>query len=161
MNIQDTENLSPVIHCFAKCFLCKRLIAIKRDENGEIALGERDCPHCGVFLDESQIATSLAQNFWHTAAITSANKLLAFDLAVIPFLLCGLLAAFVGYPIWFRLVFLVPYFGMIVILWKWMYRYWYRIRFDDEEYLEAFRGIKRSLQLWIFTNLLCWLMLLF
>lgn len=59
---------------------------MSEDSEG-LVLSEWPCPHCGAELTEQRIVESLAGNIWHTSAITSANKFIALDLAIIPFLL--------------------------------------------------------------------------
>jgi hypothetical protein len=75
MAFHDPGLLDPVVHCYARCFVCKRLIAIKGDKDDELILEEMKCPHCGVFVEEEQIQRSFAFNIFHTAAITSSNKI--------------------------------------------------------------------------------------
>ena len=153
LRLTDPELLNPEVHCFARCFICQKLIRIQKDEKG-LVLDERKCPHCGVFIEREQILSSLAQNIFHTSAIASAHKLTSFDPAVIPYIASGLLVAYFGFPLWFRAITLVVYLLPIVVLIKWMYKYWYKIRFTDEEYLQALSSIRQSLALWVFTNVL-------
>lgn len=161
MAFVDPELLDPVIHCFARCFSCKTLIRLGTDAEGEIDVSERKCPHCGVFLEEDHVVDSFTYEFLHTAAITSSNKLQSLDLAVIPYVAVGLLMLWMGYPIWFRILMLLPYLGALTIIVRWLYRYSYKIRFTDDEYLEAASAIRRSLYLWSAATALNWTLLLF
>ncbi len=160
MTFHDPELLNPVVHCFARCFMCKKLIAIRRNEKDELIFAERKCPHCGVFIEEDQILGSFAANLFHTSGIASSNKLQSLDLLIIPFLGVGVLLTVMGFPVWFRIVNLLIYLLPAVVTAKWLHRYWYRIRFDDVEYIQAIKGVKRSFLLWLFANLLNWLLLL-
>ncbi len=160
MSFHDPELLDPIVHCFARCNWCKRLIAIATDEEGELILEERKCPHCGVFLDDDQITNSFVVNLIHTQAIASANKLSGLDPGVVVFVgLCILLAA-VDYPMTIRILNNIMYLGWIPLIANWFHKYWYQFRFDDEEYLEALRGMKRSLALWTSAQVLSWALLL-
>ena len=161
VTFQDPELLNPSVHCFARCVVCGRLIAIGRDANDELVLTERKCPHCGAFNDDDQIFRSFALNLVHTAGITSSNKIQSLDLAFIPFLLATGLVTFMGFPLWFVIPNLIIYMFPIVLTLRWLYRYWYRLRFTDEEYLQAVGGVKKSFLLWLFANLLGWSVLLF
>lgn len=114
-----------------------------------------------MFLEEHQIIGTFAYEFLHTASITSANKLQSMDLAVIPYVAVGLLLLLMGYPIWFRVLALLPYILPPTIVIRWLYRYWYTIRFTDAEYLEASSAIRRSLYLWSAATVLNWTLLLF
>lgn len=93
------------------------------DEQNELDVSERKCPHCGVFLEEHQIIGTFAYEFLHTASITSANKLQSMDLAVIPYVAVGLLLLLMGYPIWFRVLALLPYILPPTIVIRWLYKY--------------------------------------
>lgn len=161
MPFEDPELLDPVIHCFARCYSCRHLIRIETDDKDELDLSERKCPHCGVFIEEHQIHDTFAYEFWHTASITSANKLQNLDLAVIPYIAVGLLMLATGFPIWFRILVLLPYFIPLTIIVRWLYKYWYTIRFTDNEYLEAATAIRKSLYLWSAATALNWILLLY
>jgi methylphosphotriester-DNA--protein-cysteine methyltransferase len=84
MSFADPEPLSPEIHCFARCYRCKNLVRIQENENG-LSFEERPCPRCGVELSEATLRESFVEQFLNTAAITSANKFISLDLAVVPF----------------------------------------------------------------------------
>lgn len=161
MPFEDPELLDPTIHCFARCFSCRNLVRLGLNADDEIDVSERKCPHCGVFLDEHQIIDTLTYEFLHTASITSANKLQSLDLAVIPFIAVGLLMLLMGYPVWFRILLLLPFILPLTIMVRWLHRYAYRIRFIDDEYLEAVSMIKESLYLWSAATALNWTLLLF
>ena len=153
---QDPELLNPAVHCFARCFVCRKLMAITRDTSDKLVLTERKCPHCGAFNDDDQVIRSFALNLAHTAGITSSHKIQGLDLALIPFLITTGLVAFMGFPLWFVIPNLVIYAYPIVLTTRWLYRYWYKLRFLDEEYVEAVHGVRRSLLLWVFANILGW-----
>ena len=155
------EILNPEIHCFAKCHFCKKLIAIKRDANDNLDFTERECPHCGVFIAQDRIQATFVQNLMLTASIASANKIQSIDLLFIPFLIVGVALLVSGYPLWFRMLNLVIYISPLVIIVRWFQKYWLRIRFDDLEYLDAVRGMKKSFLLWLVANILNWSLLLF
>ena len=157
---QDPELLNPSVHCFARCFVCRKLIAIKRDANDELILTERKCPHCGSFNEDDQILRSFTLNLLHTSGITSSNKIQSLDPAVIPFLIATGLVTFMGFPLWFVIPNLVIYAFPMVLILRWLYRYWYRFRFTDNEYSEAVSGVKRSFLFWLFANVLGWTILL-
>ena len=99
MRFSDPELLNPVVHCFARCHWCKNLVPIKSAEDGSLVLDEQPCPKCGAELSDSQIFHRFLENLYHTGAITSANKFISFDLAVIPFMVVRS-----SYPIGFSLI---------------------------------------------------------
>ena len=155
MTFADPELLNPSVHCFARCHWCKNLVPILKNE-GELVFGERQCPKCGVELSETRLRESFSEHFLHTSAITSANKFVSFDLAVIPFMIVSILITYMEYPIWIRAINLVAYHTPIVLCVRWLKAYWFDIRFEDEEYLEAVSRIKKLLILWSAANLLNW-----
>lgn len=157
----DPELLNPKIHCFGKCHFCKRLFALKNDSAGKVDLSARECPHCGVFLSMDRVISSHLENMMLTASITTANKIQSLDLAFIPFLILGGLMLAMGYPLWFRILNLLLYISPLVIIVKWFKKYGTRFRFDDVEYRDAVKGMKKSLLLWLFANVLNWSLLLF
>lgn len=155
MTFADPELIDPVVHCYARCHWCKAFIPITNDETG-LVFDSRDCPKCGAEISEDRLISSFAQNFIHTQAITSANKFIALDLAVVPFLACSLLLVFMDFPWWFRISFMLVYHAPIVLAISWMRRYWYYFRFTDEEYINSVRQMKRFLLIWIAANLINW-----
>lgn len=83
-----------------------------------------------------------------TSAIASANKFIALDLAIVPFLISGLLLVFVGYPFWLQLGLQLCYLSTLLMILRWFYHYWYQSRWEDNEYLEALGRMRRLLLLW-------------
>lgn len=160
MKFTDPEYINPIVHCFARCHICRKLIPIKRSDDGELILTERKCPSCGVFLDDHEVFRSFAANLAHTAAITAANKLISLDPAVIPYLISQLLITYFQFPVWARSINLLIYHLPLFLIGRWLYRYWHRLRFTDAEYLEAVRGIRQSFALWSAVNFLNWVLLL-
>jgi hypothetical protein len=120
-------------------------------------LEARACPNCGVELSEDRIRDSLLENLRHTWAIASANKFASFDLAIIPFMAVSILVTFMEFPVSLRIANLIIYSGPVILCLKWFYRYWYRLRFTDPEYLDAVRRMKRVLALWTAANLINWI----
>ncbi|HUR98527.1 MAG TPA: hypothetical protein VMZ26_10730 [Pyrinomonadaceae bacterium] len=92
----------------------------------------------------------------HTSAIASANKFISFDLAVVPFMAVSVLVTYMEYPLSIRILNLALYHTPIVLCGKWFYRYWYRFRFGDTEYLDAVHMMKRISCLWVAANLINW-----
>lgn|GEM_PF-6031917 len=160
MRISDPEYIVPVVHCYARCFICRNPVPIRRDKYGGLILSERNCPNCGVFLDDDEILNSFAVNLLHTSAIAAANKLISLDLATIPYILAQVLITYLGFPIWARLFNIVIYHMPIILLIRWLYRYWYRFRFIDDEYLDALKNLRTSLALWLAVNILNLILLL-
>jgi hypothetical protein len=155
MTFSDPELLHPIVHCYARCYWCKKLVPLKEDEEG-LVLTDQPCPHCGVELTENRIRDTFAENLWHTSAVASANKFIAFDLAVIPFLIVSVLLVVMEFPLWFRMINLLLYLGSMVIILRWFYLYWYLVRFTDDEYIAAVRHMRRLLILWVSANLINW-----
>jgi len=111
-------------------------------------------------LDDDEILNSFAVNLLHTSAIAAANKLISLDLATIPYILAQVLITYLGFPIWARLFNIVIYHMPIILLIRWLYRYWYRFRFIDDEYLDALKNLRTSLALWLAVNILNLILLL-
>ncbi len=156
MPFGDHELIHPVIHCFGRCTRCSRLIPLRSDSDGGPVIERLDCPHCGCTLSETAILTSYVEHALHTSAIASANKFIALDLAIIPFLISGLILVLVGYPFWFQLALQVGYLASLVTILRWFYYYWYRFRWVDEEYLEVLTRMRRLLLLWSSSVAVVW-----
>ena len=122
MRFSDPELLNPVVHCFARCHWCKNLVPIKSAEDGSLVLDEQPCPKCGAEISDSQIFSTFLENLYHTGAITSANKFISFDLAVIPFMVVSILMTFMEFPLSVRILNLLLYHGPIVLCVQWFYR---------------------------------------
>ncbi len=157
MTFSDPELLDPEVHCFARCYWCKKLVPIKGDDDGTLILEGRPCPNCGIELSEQRIQDTLFENLFHTWAVASANKFISFDLAIIPFMAVSILIAFMEFPLWARILNLLFYHAPIVLCLQWFYKYWYLVRFTDEEYLEAVGRMRRILLLWTSANLVNWI----
>ena len=157
----DPELLNPKVHCFAKCSSCKKLIAIKNNADDKLDLTARKCPHCGVYNEQDHIVATFLENLWLTGSISSANKLQSLDLAFIPFLVAGVVSLAIGYPRSFRIICVLLNLGPLVLNLAWFWKYWYQARFNDSEYLDAVKGMKRSTLLWLVANALNWSLLLF
>ena len=104
MRFSDPELLNPVVHCFARCHWCKNLVPIKSAEDGSLVLNEQPCSKCGAEISDSQIFNTFLENLYHTGAITSANKFISFDLAVIPFMVVSILMTFMEFPLSVRIL---------------------------------------------------------
>lgn len=149
-----------MVHCFARCHWCKKLVAIREDEDGALVLTERECANCGADLTEQHIRDSLFENLFHTWAVTSANKFISFDLAIIPFMGVSILITFMEFPLWIRILNLLIYHMPIILCLQWFYKYWYYVRFTDEEYSDAVGRMRRLLVLWTGANLVNWIFIL-
>lgn len=159
MPFADPELIEPTIHCFARCYWCKRLVPLQANDDG-LVLDERPCPGCGTQLTEARILDSFVENFLHTSAITSANKFISFDLAVVPFMVVSLLITYMEYPLSVRVINLLVYHAPIALCIRWFKRYWYDVRFDDDDYLEAVSRMRKLLILWSVANTVNWCFIL-
>lgn len=112
----------------------------------------RECSKCGQYLSVNAILSSYSNEIAITKAVASANKLTSLDLAIIPMLGAGAIAAWVGYPISLRLYLFLAYVTPLTIEIRWFYKHWYRVHFDDTEYLQVVRRMKLSLALWVGAN---------
>lgn len=155
----DPEFLDPAITPYAKCPSCRNLIQLEFDENSLLQLQERKCPHCGVFIEQEEITVNFIEQFTLTQACSSANKIFTLDIAVFPFIGVSLLLLYMDFPLWIRALSLLPYLSPIVLCLRWFYLHWYFLRHDEPEYLQAVGGMKKSLSIWIFANLLNWILL--
>lgn len=161
MRFFDREFIDPSVHCFARCYMCKRLVAIKRDQNDGLDFSGRECPHCGVLLTTQHLANTFLENTLNTQAVTSAKKIAGLDPAAIIVIVVSLLLAVIGfYPVWFRAINVIIYLAPPVIIIQWLYKFWWKFRFSDDEYLDAVRHMKLSLCLWIAAEVLCAVLLL-
>ena len=158
MGFLDPEIFDPVVHCFARCRVCKGYIPISRNESEQLDIEERKCPKCGAFLDDTDVASSFVYTLIHTRAVASSKKLAGFDLATIPYIGTCVLAWLVGLPFWFRAINNFIYLAPVLLLARWFNGY-YRFQFMDNEYNESILEMKKSLALWIFANVLCWIIL--
>jgi len=161
MNFFDRELIEPSVHCFAQCYMCKRLVRIPPAQNG-MDLSSRDCPHCGVHLTQQQIISTLVTNILHTQAVISAKKIAGMDPAALITVAVSVLLLWIGaYPVWFRAINVVIYVMPLVLISRWFRKYWWSVRFSDEEYIDSVRHMKLSLLLWLSTDILNSALLLF
>ena len=161
MRFFDPELLNPKVHCYGRCYVCKGFIPITRNDEDKLDVTERKCPKCGTFLEDDQVAGTFFVTLIHTGAIASSKRIAALDLATIPYMAASGLGWFVGLPYWFRATNNVIYFFPIILLSRWFFQYWYRFRFNDEEYRDIVSDMKRSLGLWMAANLICLVILLY
>src|SRR5690242_3235313 len=101
MRFFDREFIAPTVHCFARCYMCKRLVPIKK-VGGNFDLTDRECPHCGVFLTTQHLANTFVDNFLSTQAVTSAKKIAGMDPAAIIVIVAGVVGVLVSLPVWLR-----------------------------------------------------------
>ncbi|MDQ3798282.1 MAG: hypothetical protein M3384_02430 [Acidobacteriota bacterium] len=155
----DPDFIDPAVTPYGKCPYCGSLILLEFEENS-LPFQERKCPHCEVFLEQEEIIQNFVRQFTLTQACSSANKIFTLDIAVFPFLGVGLLLLYMDFPVWLRALSLLPYLSPVLLCLRWFYRHWYWLRHPEAEYLEALKGVKRSLLLWAAANLLNWILLL-
>lgn len=158
----DPEILNPDVSIFSSCPTCQGLIPIKF-KDGDLCLDERKCPHCGIEIYESEIIEAAGKNIVLTQAVSSANKIASFDLAVLPFLAVSLLVFL------FNKVFLTALFAVLTIaVWtiplifciKWFCKHGSWL-LNDEDYLTAKNEMKKSGLLWLAAHLLNALFIVF
>ena len=130
MPFSGPELLDPLVTCLARCTWCKKLFRLRSDGEGGPVFEAQTCPHCGTELTFESIYRTFFENISYTSAITSANKFISFDLAIIPFLLTNLLVFFLDFPAWIRAMNFALYAGSIVIIPQWFKRYWYHFRWE-------------------------------
>ncbi len=158
----DPEILNPDVSIFSECPTCRGLIPIKLKDN-DLCLEERHCPHCGIQIYENEIIEAAGKNIVTTQAVSSANKVASFDLAVLIFLGVSLLNFL------FNQFFLIVLFTVLTLtIWtfplifciKWFWRY-DRWMLNDEDYLIAKSEIKKSALLWSAAHFLNALLIIF
>lgn len=160
MSFSDPELLDPAITPFSKCPYCKKLIVVEIID-GELFFEEMKCPHCEIFIEESDLINGFIKDFSLTQAFASAQKISSMDLAIIAFICVSLLSLWIELPFWFRVISTLPYLSPIFICLQWFNRHYWYDHFIDEEYNLAVRDMKKSLLLWICANIFCLLLLLF
>jgi len=158
MSFHDPEFLDPKITPYSKCPFCKKLIRVTI-QGEALFFEERICPHCQIFIEEEEIINGFIKNFSLTQSCTSANKISSFDVAVIFFLGVNFLLFWMDFPIWFRILCILPYFSPLIICLQWFRRHYWYDHFLDPEYSIAVKEMKKSLSLWIFANILCGILL--
>jgi phage FluMu protein Com len=86
MQFFDKEILSPKIHPIATCPSCKTLIDLNNVQFINYLEGlETKCPKCSNILDIFDLSDNYRKHFQLTQAISSANRISTFDIAVIIF----------------------------------------------------------------------------
>ncbi|MCY7347199.1 MAG: hypothetical protein LH614_13375 [Pyrinomonadaceae bacterium] len=158
----DPEILNPDVSIFSSCPTCQGLIPIKL-KDADLCLEERICPHCGIEIYENEIIEAAGKNIVTTQAISSANKIASFDMAVVVFLGVSLLTFL------FNQVFLtILFIGLTLTAWtiplifciRWFHKHG-RWLLNDEDYLSAKSEIKKSGLLWSAAHLLNILLTIF
>lgn len=160
MSFNDPELLDPAIHPYSRCPFCKKLIPLEIKDD-ELSLEERKCPNCEIHIEQNKLVNNFVEEFFFTQAYASAQKITSLDPAVIAFIGVGLLVLYIDfYPLWLRMIFILPYLSGIVVCLRWFRKYWIR-GYSEPEYDEALEGMKQSLLLWTFANVLNWTLLLY
>jgi hypothetical protein len=164
MRFIDPNFLNPPISTFTNCPTCEKLISI-RNENDLLIVEDKTCPHCGIKIRQEEVIENFLKNFLNTQAISSANNITSFDIAVYIFISVSVLNFFYQSPL-----FLLDYlFGFLSITaWiiplflclQWLYKHG-RWNFADKEYTELKREVKKSSFLWLFAHILNFLLFLF
>jgi RNA polymerase subunit RPABC4/transcription elongation factor Spt4 len=132
----DAPFTNPRVTPFVQCPSCKRLIEC------EAAL----CPHCREEIDPQYAKLSKLVVVYQTAAVSSANTIKTAEMgAAIVFV-----ASFIGF--WFDppliIANLLTPLISVAAVGVWFYRFG-RFRLNDEEYLKAWRDMRKSLALWL------------
>ncbi|MBO0724688.1 MAG: hypothetical protein J2P52_03730 [Blastocatellia bacterium] len=137
----DRNLLDPEISLIGKCHTCSEQILFEQEF----------CPHCGIKIDHDDIAPSVVNNFLLTQAVSSANTIRTFDVAVYIFLGQSLIRFMIDFPLWYDVV--TSLFGIIpiIIIGRWFRRHgnW---ETRDGDYLTARKKLKKSFWLWLAAN---------
>lgn len=158
----DPEILNPDVSIFSACPTCKGLIPIKL-EDGDLGLGTRNCPHCGIEIYESEIIEAAGKNIITTQAVSSANKVASFDPAIVIFLGLSLFVFLFNqsfFIVLFTVLTITAWTIPLVFCIKWLWRYG-RWMIDDEDYLTAKNEIKKSGLLWSAAHIFNALLVIF
>jgi len=158
----DPEILNPEVSIFSACPTCQGLIPIKLKDD-DLCLEKRVCPHCGIEIYESEIIEAAGKNIVITQAVSSANKIASFDMAVLVFLGVSILVFL------FNQFFLtVLFITLTLAVWTvpfvfcigWVYKHG-KWLLNDEDYLIAKSEIKKSGLLWSAAHVLNALLIIF
>ena len=132
----DAPFTNPRVTPFIKCSCCARLIECH----------SAFCPYCREEIDSRYAELSRLVVVYQTAAVSSANTIKTAELgAALIFV-----ASFIGF--WFTpsliIANLLTPIISVVAVGVWFYRFG-RFRLNDDEYLKAWRDMRKSLTLWL------------
>ncbi len=146
----DPEILDPNISIFSACPTCQRLILIKLKDNN-LCLEGRICPHCGIEIYANEIIEGAVKTTVTTQAVSSANKIASFDMAVWVFLAVSLFVFLFNQrflTVLFVILTLTIWTIPLVLCLSWYYKHG-RWMMNNEEYFSAKNEVKKSGLLWL------------
>ncbi|HKX29693.1 MAG TPA: hypothetical protein VJ302_18530 [Blastocatellia bacterium] len=135
--------MEPEITLCGNCPGCRELIL----------LGTEKCRYCGLELDQEQLYQSAIRNFVITQAISSANTIRTFDLAVFFFLGCTAILYLGDYGIRFEILATSCWLSPLVLIARWYFKHG-RWPTDDEEYQRSKKEMRSGFFLWTATHFL-------
>jgi hypothetical protein len=159
MSFFDKELLTPIIHTFSECPTCNELIPL----NESILATIEKCPKCGVFIDMDELLHNFVTNFQTTQAISSANKISTFDIAVIIFVVIIVSYTFIfqlfseeifkSFFNYLRILNTLTFTTPLILTVRWYLQHG-KLKSNDNDFLFAKKEAKKSLLLWIFAHVL-------
>ena len=155
----DPKFIDPAVTPFGNCPTCQALIRLKV-ENNVVSIDERNCPNCKIQISEEEILESFIKNFLLTQAVSSANSILGFDLAVPVFLIVAVFSVLTeDSPTLSTYFFVISFLLPLFICLRWLLRFG-KYHIPDEEFIDAKRKVKLSSMLWIAAhtlNVILWI----
>jgi hypothetical protein len=139
--MMDKNILDPEITLIAQCHTC----------NEKIIYGIEKCPYCGIMIDYDDIIPSIVNNFVIAQAISSANTIRTFDMAVIFFLGTSLIRYIIDYPTWIDIVMSALWVMPLIIITRWHFKHG-RWESADPDYLLSKKQMKWAFKLWLVAN---------
>src|SRR5262245_60021029 len=133
--------LDPKVTPIANCHTCGEMVQF----------GLEKCPNCGIVLDQEDIYPSVVVNFIITQAISSANSIRTFDVAVFFSLGVSLLRLGLEMPFWYNVVTCIPWLFPLIIIIRWFFKHG-RWPITDGEYELAKKEMRSGFGLWLVVN---------
>ena len=113
-----------------------------------VTYGQVNCPYCGVTLDPDELYPSVVKNFVITQAVSAANNLRSFDLAVIFFLGVGIYSSFFLELLWFHAICSIVWLTPLLMIWSWFTKHG-KWQLSDPDYEFSKKEMIAGLKLWL------------
>lgn len=163
----ENRFLDPSVHLFSKCPNCEKLIPIKT-KGEEFYTEDKNCQNCGFEFNSYELLQNLAINTIVTQAVSSANSITGFDLAVVIFIpliifLLFIFPLFAPVFVFIKIAFLFNIsvnFLPVIICIRWLLKFG-RWQFEDEEFTESKKKVKSTLFLWVVAHIFSMILYLY
>ncbi|MCI0389710.1 MAG: zinc ribbon domain-containing protein [Acidobacteria bacterium] len=136
--MKNNNLLEPEITLTANCHNCGEIVTY----------GQVKCPYCDILLDQEEIFPSVVKNFVITQAVSAANNLRSFDVAVLIFLVVSVYISFFTELLWLHIVFSIVWLIPLLLIGGWFAKHGKWVT-PDPDYEFSKKEMRAGLKLWL------------